>query len=85
VGYPNTRPPESRASTPGKGHVPSGHLLPPAGPVIITGMRCQECEVQPAGIAKGWVALLIDLDDDSQDEVVFYCPVCSEREFGSVE
>jgi hypothetical protein len=37
------------------------------------------------GAARRLGALLVDLDDDGQDEVVFYCPVCAEREFDGVE
>ena len=37
------------------------------------GMRCEECHVEAEGDAKGWEALLADLDDDGQDELVFYC------------
>ena len=35
--------------------------------------------------ADGWEAHLVDLDDDGQDEVVFYCPACAEDEFHAVE
>jgi predicted RNA-binding Zn-ribbon protein involved in translation (DUF1610 family) len=48
-------------------------------------MTCEECGQKATGRAEGWEALLVDLDDDGQDEVVFYCPVCAEREFHSVE
>ena len=47
----------------------------------MVGMRCEECHVEAEGDAKGWEALLADLDDDGQDEVVFYCPLCAQREF----
>jgi hypothetical protein len=43
--------------------------------------RCEECEVEAEGDAQGWEAHLADLDDDGQDEIVFYCPICAEREF----
>jgi hypothetical protein len=26
---------------------------------------------------------VVDVDDDGQDEVVFFCPRCAAREFGS--
>jgi hypothetical protein len=32
--------------------------------------------------ASGWQAHLVDVDDDGEDEVVFYCPHCAAREFG---
>ena len=44
-------------------------------------VRCEEREVEAEGDAKGWEAHLVDLDDDGQDEVVFYRSVCAEREF----
>ena len=53
--------------------------------VTISRMKCEECGQAATGRAAGWEALLVDLDDDGQDEVVFYCPVCAEREFHEVE
>ena len=45
-------------------------------------MRCEECEVEAEEDARGWEAHLADLDDDDgEDELLFYCPVCAEREF----
>jgi len=61
---------------------PATYADPPRG-VIIQGVRRQECEVEAEGDAKGWEAHLADLDDDGQDEVVVYCPVCAERKFKS--
>jgi predicted RNA-binding Zn-ribbon protein involved in translation (DUF1610 family) len=48
-------------------------------------MRCEECGQEATGRAQGWEGLLVDLDDDGQDEVVFFCPTCAEREFHAVE
>jgi hypothetical protein len=48
-------------------------------------VTCEECGEEAAGRAEGWEALLVDLDDDGQDEVVFYCPVWAAHEFHSVE
>ena len=48
-------------------------------------MTCEECSREPDARAEGWEAFLVDLDDDGQDEVVFYCTVCAEREFHPVE
>jgi len=31
--------------------------------------------------AEGRETLPVDLDDDGHDEVVFFCPVCADREF----
>ena len=61
------------------------HRRPLASPVIIGGVRCEECEVEAEGDAQRWEAHLADLDDDGQDEVVFYCAECAAREFRSVE
>ncbi len=30
---------------------------------------------------RGWQAHHVDLDDDGDDELVFYCPGCAAREF----
>lgn len=43
---------------------------------------CVECERCSADLAVGWVAHLVDLDDDGLDEVAFVCPRCAAREFG---
>jgi hypothetical protein len=48
-------------------------------------MTCEECGQEATGRAEGWEALLVDLEDDGQGEVVFYCPVCAAREFHRVE
>jgi hypothetical protein len=42
---------------------------------------CEECKRGAEGAARGWMAYLCDLDDDGEDEVVFYCPACAAREF----
>jgi hypothetical protein len=44
-------------------------------------MTCTECARAAPSAAVGWQAHLVDLDDDGQDEVAFYCPTCAEREF----
>lgn len=43
---------------------------------------CIECALPASGSAKAWHGHLVDLDDDGRDEVVFYCPLCAEHEFG---
>lgn len=45
-------------------------------------MTCQECHCEAEGRARGWEALLVDLDDDGEDEAVFYCPACAESSTG---
>ncbi len=44
---------------------------------------CCECERHAAGRATAWQGHLVDVDDDGHDEVVFFCPGCAAREFGS--
>lgn len=44
---------------------------------------CCECQRRSAGTATGWQGYLVHLDDDGQDEVVFFCPGCAAREFGN--
>jgi hypothetical protein len=47
-------------------------------------VRCEECGREPdvEAHAAGWIACLVDLDDDPDPpEVVFYCPECAKREF----
>jgi hypothetical protein len=78
---PDRPPPAIRA----EGLVRSGHLRSRFESCSISRMTCEECGQEAIGRAEGWEALLIDLDDDGQDEVVFYCPVCAEREFHAVE
>ena len=43
---------------------------------------CIECGRRSGPAAVGWRGYLVDLDDDGEDEVVFYCPRCAAREFG---
>jgi len=35
-------------------------------------MKCEECGQEAAGRAMGWEAHLIDMDDDGQDDLVFF-------------
>jgi hypothetical protein len=46
-------------------------------------LTCTECERRSAETACGWQGYLVDLEDDGKDEVVFFCPSCAAREFGS--
>jgi hypothetical protein len=45
------------------------------------GLICEECGCHATDVARGWCGYLIDLDDDGEDDVVFFCPGCVEREF----
>ena len=46
-------------------------------------VRCEACERTAEGSAKGWIAVRVDLPDDSDPpEIVIYCPACFAREFG---
>jgi hypothetical protein len=50
----------------------------PADPPCV--LRCQECSATTADVDPArWVAFLTS---DEPPEVLFYCPVCAEREFG---
>jgi hypothetical protein len=50
--------------------------------VVSAALVCCECHGRSAATAMGWRGYLVDLDDDGQDEVVFFCPGCAVREFG---
>jgi hypothetical protein len=52
--------------------------------LCVTGSElvCVECERRSAAGAPGWQGHLVDVDDDGEDEIVFYCPCCAAREFG---
>lgn len=43
---------------------------------------CIECCQLSDDHARHWEGYLVDLDDDGNEEAVFYCPSCSFREFG---
>ena len=43
---------------------------------------CIECGKRSGAAAHGWRGYLVDVDDDGEDEVVFYCQRCAAREFG---
>jgi hypothetical protein len=48
---------------------------------VLAELVCCECEQRSAGSASGWHGYLFDLDDDGQDEVVFFCcPGCAARD-----
>jgi len=55
----------------------------------VSSLRCEECGQEAAPGERGWRAFRTDLpagvDDGGDDDprVVFYCPVCGEREFGA--
>lgn len=45
---------------------------------------CVECGRDSEWGARGWRGYLVDLLDDGEDKVVFYCPHCAAREFGEL-
>jgi hypothetical protein len=47
-------------------------------------LECVECGRQSDPKARGWQGHLVECDDDGEDEVVFFCPLCALREFGDV-
>lgn len=43
---------------------------------------CEECKREADDRAVGWRGYLVDADnDDDQDEILFFCSRCVEREF----
>ena len=44
-------------------------------------MTCEECRCEADGRAQGWEAYLVDLDDDGQNDVIFFCRICAANEF----
>jgi hypothetical protein len=48
----------------------------------VADLLCTECERTGAAAEDGWQGHLVDLDDDGEDEVAFFCPFCAAREFG---
>lgn len=42
---------------------------------------CEECGRHATELAEGWRGYLIDLDEDGEDEVGFFCPTCVAHEF----
>jgi hypothetical protein len=42
---------------------------------------CVECGCPASGEAHGWQGHLVDLDENGEDEVAFFCPNCAAREF----
>jgi hypothetical protein len=46
-------------------------------------VRCQECRAEADELALGWRAYRGDGSDEGEEPfLLFYCPVCAEREFG---
>jgi predicted RNA-binding Zn-ribbon protein involved in translation (DUF1610 family) len=50
---------------------------------VVNAPVCEECGRAIAKGQRGWLGYLVDLDDDGEDEVLFFCPRCAEREFGA--
>ena len=48
-------------------------------------MTCEECGQEATVRAEGWKAHLADLDDDREDEIVFFCVAGAEGEFHRAE
>jgi hypothetical protein len=49
--------------------------------MVIAELVCSECERISDEDANGRQAHLVDLDEDGEDEVAFFCPYCAAREF----
>jgi hypothetical protein len=50
--------------------------------VAVVELVCVECSGCADTEARAWQGHLVDADDDGEDEVVFYCPLCAAQEFG---
>jgi hypothetical protein len=52
-----------------------------------TVIRCEEYGVESDEVASGWRGYVTpDLDDEEQEkQVLFFCPDCARREFGSFD
>lgn len=50
---------------------------------MVSAPVCEECGRAISDGERGWQGYLVDLDDDGEDEVLFFCPRCAEREFGT--
>lgn len=50
--------------------------------VVVATLVCTECYSVADG-NRGWEAHLADVNDDGADELVFFCPTCAKREFGT--
>jgi hypothetical protein len=48
---------------------------------VSTELICSECASFAAGQAHGWQAHLVDLDEDGEDEIAFFCPSCAACDF----
>jgi hypothetical protein len=48
----------------------------------VTVVRCDLCQTEDSGVARGWIAVRTDIPDEGDDrELAFFCPECAEREF----
>jgi hypothetical protein len=45
-------------------------------------VKCEECGAVAEGNAEGWRAYRGDEPDEREPLVVFFCPICAEKEFG---
>ena len=51
--------------------------------MLKTALVCGECGRGDSDRERGWEGHLVDLDDDGEDEILFFCPDCAAREFGN--
>lgn len=51
--------------------------------MLTTVFVCAECGREDNQRERGWEGHLVDLDEDGEDEILFFCATCAAREFGS--
>ncbi len=51
--------------------------------MLTTVFVCAECGREDHLRERGWEGHLVDLDEDGEDEILFFCATCAAREFGS--
>lgn len=51
--------------------------------MLTTELVCAECGREDNQRERGWEGHLVDLDEDGEDEILFFCAACATREFGT--
>ena len=64
------------------GHWSASIVLAMISGVAAVELTCVECARLSDAEARGWQGHLVAFDDDTEEGVVFFCPVCAAREFG---
>ena len=51
--------------------------------MLTTVLVCAACGREDNQCERGWEGHLVDLNEDGEDEILFFCAACAVREFGS--